>query len=281
MIYFSENDIETLIKEDVPYFDLTTEILQIGDKYGKLEYRVREDAVVSSTEEVAKIFDKLGIKLISLEKSGTFVQRGELILSGEGSARSLHMAWKVGLNILEYCLGVSTASKKLIDKAKKSNPDVPVFFTRKSFPGTKSFVAKAAISGGILPHRLGLSETILIFDNHLKFIGGYDNLIKILPEIKKQACEKKVIVEVEDFENAKKMAYAGVDGIQFDKVSCADLQKFVVMLKEKWPQVTLIAAGGINQENIEEYVKTGVDAIVTSCVFHGKPLDISAKMFTV
>ena len=87
---------------------------------------------------------------------------------------------------------------------------------------------------------------------------------------KKLGCS---IDEVEDFENAQKMAEAGVDGIQFDKVSSDDLKNFVTMLKEKWPQVTLIAAGGINQENIEEYAKTGVDAIVTSCVFHGKPLD--------
>jgi molybdenum transport protein len=258
---------------------LTSEILEIGNQLGaRIEYRVRDDAVVSSTEEVVRIFDKLGIQTVALKKSGEHVEKGELILAGEGTANHLHMAWKVGLNILEYCCGIATNSKILLDKAKKSNPNISIYSTRKSFPGTKSFVVKAAISGGILPHRLGLSETVMVFDNHLNFIGGYDELSKHIRTLKRKICEKKFIVEVEDFENAQKMAEAGVDGIQFDKIPYTELTEIVEKLKEKWPQITLIAAGGINHSNVEEYAKTGVDAIVTSCVFHGKPLDISAKI---
>ena len=70
MIYFSDNDIDRLIKEDMPYIDLTTQLLGIGKGLGKIEFRVREDAVVSCTEEVGKDLSKLGIECTHLTPSG-------------------------------------------------------------------------------------------------------------------------------------------------------------------------------------------------------------------
>ena len=216
--------------------------------------------------------------MYSLDSFWGYVKVGTLIIAGEGKVESLHAAWKVCLNLLEYSIGISTFANNLNKTAKESNPDISVFFTRKSFPGTKQFVAKAAMSGGIYPHRLGVSETILVFENHLRFVGGYDGFLHLLPDIKKKAVEKKIIVEVERLEDAEKLVMAGVDGVQFDKVSPEELTKHVHKLRELKADITIIAAGGVNYQNIKEYSKTGVDAIATSCIFHAKPLDISAKI---
>lgn len=281
MIYFSDNDIDRLIKEDMPYIDLTTELLGIGRGLGKIEFKVREDAIVSCTEEVERIFFKLGIDCTHLTPSGVIAPVGTLIVAGEGEVASLHTAWKVCLNLLEYAIGISTFANNLNKAAKASNPDISVFFTRKSFPGTKQFVVKAAMSGGIYPHRLGVSETILVFENHLRFVGGYNGFMNILPDIKKKAVEKKIIVEVERYEDAEKLVLGGVDGVQFDKVHPKELIGYVNKLKDIKSDITIIAAGGVNHQNIKEYSETGVDAIATSCIFHAKPLDISAKILGV
>jgi len=45
------------------------------------------------------------------------------------------------------------------------NPDIAVFTTRKIFPGAKALAVKAIMVGGAMPYRLGLSETILIFNS--------------------------------------------------------------------------------------------------------------------
>ena len=61
MMYFTDEMLDRLIKEDTPYLDLTTTLLEIGEKAGRIEFRVREDGIVACTEEAARILEKLGL----------------------------------------------------------------------------------------------------------------------------------------------------------------------------------------------------------------------------
>lgn len=277
-MYISDELIDKFIKEDVPYIDLTTLILGIGRQKGKMQFFSRENAVLCGTEEAEKIFNKLNIDLIKIKPSGSSVKKNEIFLEGKGSAKDLHMAWKVCQNIIDYSSGIATKTKKLVDKAANVNSNVSIITTRKSIPGTKELAIKAVVSGGGFPHRLGLSETILIFKQHLNFLGGIHELAKILKKIKCKACEKKVIAEVDSLDCAIELCKNGIDGIQFDKVPCDKLMENVNILRNINPSIVVLAAGGINEKNIEDYAKTGVDAIVTTCVYYAKPIDIGCKI---
>lgn len=274
MVYIADETIDRFIKEDVPYIDLTTTLLGIGREQGRIEFSAREDGVLAGSEEVLRIFQKLDIKTVKYLESGAALKKGEVIIEGEGKAESLHMAWKVCQNILEYCCGIASRTRQLLDKAREGNPSIEVVATRKIFPGTKELSLKSILAGGAYPHRLGLSETILVFRQHLNFMGGQEGLIQKMAEIKKTACEKKVIVEVEGFNEAVMIASAGADVIQFDKARPAELKEWIGKIRETAPGIILIAAGGINQGNAYEYAKTGIDAIVTTAVYFGKPADI-------
>ncbi|HWP98121.1 MAG TPA: ModD protein [Syntrophomonadaceae bacterium] len=278
MFYISDDAIDRLIKEDVPYLDLTTLVLGIGNKKGIIRFSSREFTVLAGVEEVLRIFAKLDIRTVESLPSGSQVENGETFIFAEGMAETLHTAWKVSLNILEYCSGVATRTRKLVDKAKSINPDISIVTTRKSFPGTKDLCMKSVIAGGGFPHRLGLSETILIFKQHVNFLGGFNSLPSLIPEIKLKAAEKKIIVEVETEEEAFLLASSGVDGIQFDKVPAPQLKALVAELRKMNPLITLIAAGGINEGNVAEYASTGVNALATSAVYFGKPSDIGVKI---
>nr|WP_035776049.1 ModD protein [Clostridium arbusti] len=278
VVYISDETIDKFIKEDIPYIDLTTLILGIGKEKGSIKFVTREDAVITGTEEVIKIFEKLNIKIKNYVSSGTLVIPGQVILEGEGYAEAAHMAWKLSSNILEYCSGISTRTRKLVDAAKAINPKIELFTTRKVFPGTKELSIKSAIAGGAYPHRLGLSETILIFKQHMNFLDGVDGLISKFDEIKTKASEKKIIVEVDSLEDAVKFARVGVDGLQFDKIPPKELKDMVKQIRSINRNITLIGTGGINSNNIEEYAKTGVDAISTTWVYFGKPIDIGTTI---
>lgn len=277
-MYISDELIDKFIKEDVPYIDLTTLILGIGKQKGKMQFFSRENAVLCGTEEAEKIFNKLNIDLIKIKPSGSSVKKNEIFLEGKGSAKDLHMAWKVCQNIIDYSSGIATKTKKLVDKAANVNSNISIITTRKNIPGTKELAIKAVVSGGGFPHRLGLSETILIFKQHLNFLGGIHELAKILKKIKCKACEKKVIAEVDSLDYAIELCKNGIDGIQFDKVPCDKLMENVNILKNINPSIVVLAAGGINEKNIGDYAKTGVDAIVTTCVYYAKPIDIGCKI---
>ncbi|OAA93436.1 ModD protein [Clostridium coskatii] len=277
-MYISDELIDKFIKEDVPYIDLTTLVLEIGNKKGKIQFFSREEAVICGTEEAARIFHKLNIELTKIKSSGSLVNKNEVFLEGKGSASDLHMAWKICQNIIDYSSGIATKTKKLVDKAANINSDISVITTRKNIPGTKELAIKAVVSGGGFPHRLGLSETILIFKQHLNFLGGIHELAKMIKKIKGKVCEKKVIAEVDSLKDAVELCKNGIDGIQFDKVPCNKLKENISILRNISPSMVILAAGGINESNIEDYVETGIDAVVTTCVYYAKPIDIGCKI---
>ena len=78
--------------------------------------------------------------------------------------------------------------------------------------------------------------------------------------------------------DAVRLAQAGVDGIQLDKVPARELAALVPQLRALAPHITLIAAGGINLQNAAEYAATGVDGLATTCLHFAKPLDMSVRM---
>ncbi|AHM57214.1 putative pyrophosphorylase ModD [Peptoclostridium acidaminophilum DSM 3953] len=277
-MYISDETIEKFIKEDIPYLDLTSCILNIAEQKGKIRFVCREEAVICGTEEVIRIFKKFDVTPVNFVQSGTKVGSNTVIIEGEGDSEKLHMVWKVSMNILEYACGIATRTWRLIEKARVMNPNIQVVTTRKGFPGTKELSIKAVVCGGGFPHRLGLSESVLIFPQHIAFLGGVENLLKAMDSIKAKACENKVIVEVERVEEAIKVCEAGADGVQVDKMKSEELHEAVKILRNINPNLVILAAGGINISNVEDYAKTGVNAIVTSAVYFGKPVDIGTEM---
>ncbi|MDL1970981.1 MAG: ModD protein [Candidatus Desulfofervidaceae bacterium] len=278
MVIFTDEEVERIVAEDVPYFDLTTTILGIGDKKGEITYTARHDMVVCGTEEVRRIFNKFGITTHTFTSSGTFIEQGTTFLTAEGKAGDLHKIWKATQILLEYACGMATKTHRLVTLAKRANPDVCVVTTRKHFPLSKKISIKAILAGGALPHRLGLSETILVFGEHLNFYGGYEKFFQDLKEIKKKVPEKKITVEVKDMEMAMKAIEAGVDILQLDKFGACEVKKVVEIARREDKDIKIAAAGGINETNIEEYAATGVALIVLSCAYFGKPADIKVRL---
>ncbi|MCL2865937.1 MAG: ModD protein [Lachnospiraceae bacterium] len=277
-MFIAIEDIDRLIKEDVPYIDLTGHSLGISEEHAQIEYYTREDCVVCGTEVVRMIFERLNIDLQSLVPTASLVKSGDTLIVGKGCAADVMMAWKVGQNVLDNCSGIATKTKNMVTLAKSVNPDVSIFTTRKGFPGTKSLAMKAIMAGGATPHRLGISETILIFKQHQEFIGGFAGLLKKLPMMKHACCEKKIIVEASTYEEALALCEVGADGIQFDKLEASYLTDCVRKLKVKFPYAIYLATGGITEANVKEYAKTGIDGIVTTSLYVAKPIDIGVRI---
>ena len=277
MIRISNARLDYFMAEDIPYIDLTTEILGIGDEPGQMEYFSREACMVAGVSEVARIAEASGCHVEIAHPSGTRVRPGETILRAMGRAGDLHQVWKVGLNLLDHLSAVATKTANMVEAVHAVNPRCEVLTTRKSMPGCKDLLAEAVMTGGAFPHRLGLSETVLVFDHHMKFLGGFDEFVKRIPEFRSRCIEKKLFVEA-PAEQALVLAQAGVDGIQLDKVPVDEVAALVNELRTINPQVTIIAAGGVNDGNAAAYAATGVDGLATTAPFNAKPLDMSIRM---
>lgn len=279
MIYcFPDSYIENLIEEDVPYGDMTTSLLGIGNIKAEILFRTREDTRICCTEEASRVLEKCGAGVTRSESSGADVPAGTEFLIANGPAYALHTGWRVALNLLEYASGIATRTSRILEKARAANPGITLLTTRKSFPGTKRIAIKAIIAGGALPHRLGLSETILVFKQHTAFTGGLDAFLKTIDQLSARVPEKKIIVEADNADEALKIAGSKADMIQIDKISPADLTSLVKEIKRISPDKKISAAGGINENNAAVYAATGVDILVLSSVYFGKPADISVRL---
>ena len=277
MVVFPEARIDYFISEDVPYLDLTSEVLGVADQAGEMEYYTREKCVLAGTDVVRRIARNLGCEVVAVRFDGDRIAAGESFMTLRGPASALHQVWKVGLNTFDHLSAVATKTRQMVDAAHEANPRCEILTTRKSMPGAKDLLTAAVRAGGAWPHRLGLSETVLVFDHHIAFLGGFEAFVGRLPEIQRRCVEKKLFVEAGE-EQARILARAGVDGIQFDKVPVERLASLVEELRAIDPHLTLIAAGGINPGNAAAYAATGVDGLATTAPFSAKPLDMSVRM---
>ena len=268
-MYFTYEEIDRLINEDMPMFDLTAELLEIKDK-GKISFYTRKECVVSANKLVEKLAKKLELKTVFKEKDGNFVNAGSKLFEAEGE--NVLILWKVAQNIYEYALSVSTYVYDMTKKARKYNPNIEILTTRKVIPFTKKIALQAVMDGGGLPHRVTTTETILVFDNYINLYGGWDKFYKNFEKMKEKSVEKKWVVETKDLNHAKKLIEIGVDVLQLDKVDVKTTEKIVKLAHNNG--IKVISAGGINVENVEEYAKTGTDSIVTTAPYFAKGADV-------
>lgn len=277
MLRLSNARLDYLIAEDVPYFDLTATVLGISETKAEMEFFTRVPCMLCGIEVVRGLARNLGCEIVRACNDGDMLSAGDTFMKVSGSAGAVHQLWKPALNTFDHLSAVATKTHAMVEAVHAVNPQCEVLTTRKSMPGAKDLLIEAILVGGAYPHRLGLSETVMIFDHHYDFLGGFDAFVEQLPAIRRRCIEKKIFVEASE-EEARVLAHAGVDGIQLDKIRPEALTGLVKELREIAPQTVLIATGGINPGNAAEYAACGVDGLATTALYTAAPLDMSVRI---
>ena len=273
MCVLSDGDLCALLNDDVPCGDLTTRTLSIGEQPARLEFRARDLMTVCASEEALRLLELAGAQGTLRTRSGTSVRAQALILEAEGSAAALHTAWKTAQTLIEWASGIATATATIVAAAG----GIPIACTRKDVPGTKALSAKAVRSGGGIMHRLGLSETLLLFAEHRLFL--VESPTQTIERLRRAQPEKKIIVEVNDLEEARLWAAAGADILQLEKftpdavAACHDVLELVPTAG----RTLLAAAGGIRADNAAAYAAAGADLLVTSAPYTAAPRDVQVS----
>ncbi|MEM1878066.1 MAG: nicotinate-nucleotide diphosphorylase (carboxylating), partial [Desulfurococcaceae archaeon] len=160
------------LHEDDPYWDITTEALIPNNIVVKSAIIAKRKGIVACVDEARLILEKLGFRIEFSVNEGSNVEPGDHILVFVGNAKKTLVIERTLLNLLMHCSGVATLAKVFVDKVREINPKVRVAITRKTLPGLRYFEKKAAWIAGCDTHRFGLSDSILIKDNHLAIISS-------------------------------------------------------------------------------------------------------------
>ena len=132
--------------------------------------------------------------------------------------------------------------------------------------------------GGGSNHRMGLFDAIMIKDNHIDYSNNLEDALYKTQIYIEKLKPKKIFVVVEIrkvFEINKILKFNWIDRILLDNMNVNELKKAVRLIAGKFK---IEASGGINELNIIEVAKTGVDYISLGALTHSSPyIDLSLK----
>ncbi|MGE5471317.1 MAG: ModD protein [Bacteroidota bacterium] len=273
-----DSQLDSLLLEDTPCGDATTFALGIGQRPGQLVFRARDEMVVCGSEEARRMGELRGLTGVGpLIASGTRLAPGAKILTLTGEAAALHVTWKTAQTLMEYLSGIATCAADILAAARHANPAASVVCTRKNFPGTKQAAMKAVLCAGTSPHRLSLSETLLVFAEHRAFLGA-ESPATTVERLRRQWPERAIVVEVGTAAEAQDWIAAGVDIVQLEKMPPADVENIARQVAASGKHGRIAAAGGINPGNAEAYARAGADILVTSAPYFAPPRDVAVTL---
>lgn len=268
-------EIESFIEEDLGYDDVSCTI--VPDRLAEAIIFTKEVCTVAGIKEAGSIFCYFGIQAETTLKDGDRLKKGDIIFRLKGGAVSILRAERLTLNFLGHLSGIATLTQACVDTVRKYSETTRVACTRKTTPGIRKFEKLAVAAGGGDTHRFNLSDSVMIKDNHVKLMG----IEAAIEAAKKTSFTRKIEVEVESAENAVLAAELGADIIMLDNMQPEAIQETLKILKIKGLRNSVIveASGGISQENLEGYAKTGVDVISMGSLIHkSRWIDMSLEI---
>lgn len=254
--------------------DITTQATVDKDTAGKALVVAEEDGVVAGIEEIKYFLVDSDprfkprvseFKMKFFKEDGDKIKKGEEIFEISGSLADILTVERVVLNLIMRMSGVATYTSKFANTVKEYGTLVTP--TRKTLWGLLD--KKACTLGGGGTHRLNLNDAILIKENHIEANGGsVANAVKKASETDSEP--RFIEVEVESSEQALDAASALTSFVKdipvcimFDNMSAKEIELILAKMKEhgEFEDILFEASGGINEDTIVEYAKTGVDIL--------------------
>ena len=272
------DDLLTLaFAEDVGDGDHTTLSTIPAEAMGRSRLLCKEEGIIAGIDVAEKVLHRIDptIRMERFLKDGDLVKKGDVAFIAEGPVRSLLIAERTMLNIMQRMSGVATMTRRYQDELEGLH--TRVLDTRKTTPGMRMLEKDAVAIGGGKNHRIGLFDMILIKDNHIYFAGGIKAAIDGAHAYLKKI-GKKIPIEVEarSLDDIRRiLEIGGVDRIMFDNFT-PELTREAVKLVDGRTETE--SSGGITLENLRAYGEAGVDFISVGALTHSvKGLDMSFK----
>jgi len=127
--------------------------------------------------------------------------------------------------------------------------------------------------GGGCNHRTGLSDGVLLKDNHIGAAGGVARAVAMARAY--APFVRKIEIEVENLDQTREAVEAGADIIMLDNMSDADMRAAVQLIAGR---AQTECSGNVTKENIARLKDIGVDFVSSGALTHSAPiLDLSMK----
>lgn len=270
-----ETAVRAALAEDAPWGDLTAELAIPDGTRTATALRAREPGVFAGGPLIVEAFRQAGpeIEVSELAAEGARFETGETLARISGPARGLLTAERVALNFAQRLSGIATLTSEYVSAV--SHTSARIADTRKTTPGLRAFEKHAVRAGGGTNHRFGLSDAIMIKDNHLAALGATSGpeLTAALRTLRERAGHTtSIVVEVDRLEQLEPVLAAAPTGVLLDNFSNDELTEGVRIIAGR---AIAEASGGVSLDTVAGIAETGVDVISVGRLTHGaRALDL-------
>lgn len=281
--------VEAALAEDAPYGDVTCETTIPADETGAARLVAREEGVMSGIDVFAAAFTALdpGTTVEPAIRDGESFEAGQALAVVSGSVRSLLTAERVALNFTQRMSGIATMTASFVAAVDAIYEDgymgsdgtdvgvtrprryarTRIVDTRKTTPGLRPFEKHAVVCGGGHNHRYGLSDAVMMKDNHLAALAerGID-LAGAIRHVREQVGHTTHIeVEVDRLDQIPAVLDGGADTIMLDNFTLDDTRRGVEAIDG---HAIVEASGNMTLERVAAVAATGVDVISVGALTH-------------
>ncbi|HEX4167315.1 MAG TPA: carboxylating nicotinate-nucleotide diphosphorylase [Bryobacteraceae bacterium] len=262
--------VERALMEDIGNGDITSNLTVPADLQACGSFVAKQNFILAGVEILPVIFERLGgAELQIIRESGSSISKGELIATLSGSARTLLSGERVSLNFLQRLSGVATLAGQYVDAV--AGTKVKVLDTRKTTPGLRLLEKYAAAAGGVINHRQGLFDAVLIKNNHITAAGGVRNALSRVSSFK-----GPIEIEVRTRAEVDEALDNGAKHLLLDNLTPDEAGEWIRYIDGR---ATTELSGNINLETIRHYAEAEPDYISSGAITHSAAaVDISFRL---
>ncbi len=262
--------VRAALDEDVGTGDVTTTATVAELARARARLVAKQEMVLAGLPIFERVFRQLdpAIGCAAYFAEGSRVPVGATVAELEGRARAILTGERTALNFLAHLSGVATLAARYAEALAGTSTQLRD--TRKTTPLFRRLEKYAVRAGGGTNHRFGLSDGVLIKENHIAAAGG---IAQAMRRAREAAAARGLAVEIEVCnEDELRQALAdGPDEVLLDNLSPAEAARLVAIVRRERPGCRVELSGGVTLENLASYARAGADFISVGALTHSAP----------
>lgn len=269
-------DVAAALAEDIGPGDATASLLD--DAPDRAYLLCKEDCVVAGRpwfDACHRALDP-GVRIDWRCEEGDPIGKGTVIAILQGRTRALVSAERASLNFLQTLSGTATVTAQYVDAVQGTG--ARILDTRKTIPGLRLAQKYAVRVGGGVNHRIGLYDTVMLKENHIRAAGSLAGAVERARALHPAL---PLIVEVETLMQLREALDAGCTRILIDDFD-ADTRREAVRIAKAAPydgRIPLEVSGGVDMTTLRSIAEDGVDCIsIGGLTKHVHAIDFSLKL---
>lgn len=208
---------------------------------------------------------------------GSDLSPGAVIAQVHGPMRSILTAERTALNFLCHLSGVATLTRRFVVAVAAANPRTAVLDTRKTTPGLRALEKAAVRAGGGVNHRAGLSDAVLVKDNHLAGMS----ITEAVERARRWWPGRMVEVECDTPDQLRQALEAGASVVMLDNMGPEQVAACVASVRSHpaGAQVLVEVSGGVSLDSAPALAAAGADLLSVGTLTHSAPaLDVGLDL---